>query len=78
MSLGWDPTTAQIVIEAYPLEEVDEGDDADPEEVLRVQMPVGTGRAFAKRVKKVVAAGRPLCVICGQPMDPYGHTCTFP
>ena len=86
MSLGWDPTTAQLVIEAYPLEDVDEDDDgfleedddADPSEVLRVSMPVGAARAFAKRAREVVGAGRPICVICGQPIDPDGHTCTFP
>ena len=32
MSLGWDPTTAQVVIEAYPIEEVDEDDDGFLEE----------------------------------------------
>ena len=88
MSLGWDPTTAQLVIEAYPLGEVEEDDDGfladeddesdDAEEVLRVKMPVGTARAFAKRTREVVGAGRPICVICGQPIDADGHTCTFP
>lgn len=86
MSLGWDPTTAQVVIEAYPIEEVDEDDDglleddddADAEEVLRVRMPVGTARAFAKRTREIVGAGRPICVICGQPIDADGHTCTLP
>ena len=84
MSLGWDPTTSQVVIEAYPIEEVDEDDDGlledpdDAEEVLRVKMPVGTARAFAKRTREVVGAGRPICVICGQPIDADGHTCTFP
>lgn len=85
MSLGWDPTTAQIVIEAYPLTEVDpeddgilDDDDADPSEVLRVSMPVGTARAFAKRTREIVGAGRPLCVLCGQPIDADGHTCTLP
>ncbi|WP_341392896.1 DUF3090 domain-containing protein [Arthrobacter sp. G119Y2] len=86
MSLGWDPATAQIVIEAYPLEEVDpdddgfleDDDDADASEVLRVRMPVGTARAFAKRTREIVGAGRPICVICGQPIDADGHTCTFP
>ncbi|MBP3037557.1 DUF3090 family protein [Arthrobacter sp. zg-ZUI100] len=88
MSLGWDPTTAQLVIEAYPLAEVEEDDDGfladeddetdDAEEVLRVKMPVGTARAFAKRTREIVGAGRPICVICGQPIDADGHTCTFP
>ncbi|MCC9146833.1 MULTISPECIES: DUF3090 family protein [unclassified Arthrobacter] len=88
MSLGWDPTTAQLVIEAYPLDDVDEDDDGfleddddetdDASEVLRVSMPVGTARAFAKRTREVVGAGRPICVICGQPIDADGHTCEFP
>ena len=70
MSLGWDPTTAQLVIEAYPLEEVDEDDETDDtEEVLRVRMPVGTARAFARRTREVVGAGRPICVRDPLPAD---------
>ena len=38
-------------------------------------MPVGTARAFTKRTREIVGAGRP---ICGQPIDADGHTCTFP
>lgn len=85
MSLGWDPTTAQIVVEAYPLTDVDaedeafaDDDDSDASEVLRVRMPVGTARAFAKRTREVVGAGRPICALCGQPIDADGHTCTIP
>ena len=86
MSLGWDPTTAQIVVEAYPLADLEaddvaeslDDDDADGSEVLRVRMPVGTARAFAKRTREVVGAGRPICPLCGYPMDADGHTCTLP
>lgn len=86
MSLGWDPTTAQVVIEAYPITEVDADEDvellagnaADPAEMLLVKMPVGTARAFAKRTREVVGAGRPACPLCGYPMDADGHTCTLP
>lgn len=86
MSLGWDPTTAQVVIEAYPIIEVgaDEavellaGNAADVAEMLLVRMPVGTARAFAKRTREVVGAGRPACPLCGYPMDADGHTCTLP
>ncbi|OUM43267.1 DUF3090 domain-containing protein [Arthrobacter sedimenti] len=84
MSLGWDPTTAQIVIEAYPITDVDADDDellhddADAPEMLRVRMPVGTARAFAKRAREVVGAGRPICELCGYPIDADGHTCTLP
>ncbi|MCU1445413.1 DUF3090 domain-containing protein [Cryobacterium sp.] len=83
MSLGWDPTTVQVVLEAFPI--VDEEDDelldvavVEPAEMLVVRMPVGTARAFAKRTREVVGAGRPLCPLCGQPIDPDGHTCDLP
>ncbi|MBV1780091.1 DUF3090 domain-containing protein [Paeniglutamicibacter sp. ABSL32-1] len=88
MGLGWDPTTAQVVIKAYPITEVDDNDDEDLEspevidpdadEMLLVSMPVGSARAFAKRTREVVAAGRPMCLLCGYPMDAEGHTCTLP
>jgi uncharacterized repeat protein (TIGR03847 family) len=88
MGLGWDPTTAQVVIKAYPITEVDDNDDEDVElpdgidpnadEMLQVSMPVGSARAFAKRTREVVAAGRPMCLLCGYPMDADGHTCTLP
>ena len=86
MSLGWDPTTAQVVIEAYPVTEADADDDdesldedgANEPEMLLVRMPVGTARAFAKRTREIVGAGRPTCPLCGYPIDADGHICTLP
>lgn len=86
MSLGWDPSTAQIVIEAFPIPEDDSdehdastaGNGIEASEMLRVSMPVGTARAFTKRTFEIVNAGRPMCPLCGYPIDADGHTCTFP
>lgn len=86
MSLGWDPTTAQIVIEAHPITDADADDTDEPlddelaaeTEMLRVLMPVGTARAFAMRTREIVGAGRPTCPLCGYPVDADGHTCTLP
>jgi len=81
LSLSWDPSTAQVVIEAYPIEEENDIlDEASPEaaEMVLVRIPVGTARAFAKRTGEVVGAGRPLCPLCGEPVDVNGHTCTLP
>ncbi|MFI2101780.1 DUF3090 domain-containing protein [Isoptericola sp. NPDC019693] len=90
MRLGWDPRTAQLVIEAYPVDgglldadadadadAVDDPDDVDaePGEMLVVRIPVGTARAFAERARRVVASGRPTCSDCGMPMDEDGHEC---
>jgi uncharacterized repeat protein (TIGR03847 family) len=86
ISLGWDPATAQIVIEAYPITDVEpdnddvsrDEDDADVPEMLLVRMPVGTARAFTKRTREIVGAGRPTCPLCGYPIDADGHICTLP
>lgn len=86
MGLGWDPTTAQVVLEAYPDtaisaddtgESLDGDGDTEPE-MLLVRMPVGTARAFARRTREIVDAGRPMCPFCGYPVDADGHTCTLP
>jgi uncharacterized repeat protein (TIGR03847 family) len=76
MSLGWDPSTVQLVLEAFPIVD-DEDDDelldvavVEPAEMLLVRMPVGTARAFAKRTREVVGAGHPI--------DTDGHTCILP
>lgn len=86
MSLGWDPTTAQVVIEAHAITDVDiddndeslDEDGANEPEMLLVRMPVGTARAFAKRTREIVGAGRPACPLCGHPIDADGHICTLP
>ena len=82
MGLGWDPSTAQIVIEAFPYSEAAAEAsgpvEADPEEVLLVRIPVGTARAFAKRTREVVGAGRPICPLCRFPMDAGDHICELP
>ena len=51
---------------------------ADAAEMLLVRMPVGTARAFAKRTREIVGAGRPTCPLCGYPIDADGHICTLP
>jgi len=85
MSLGWDPSTVQVVIEAYPIVETDDlpewdsvPDEVEPPEMLVVRIPVGTARAFAERTLEIVGAGRSICPDCGTPMDPDGHICPLP
>jgi uncharacterized repeat protein (TIGR03847 family) len=67
IGLGWDPSTSQIVIEAYPLVDRDTQESEElehtepmpePAEMLVVRIPVGTARAFARRTIDVVNAGR--------------------
>lgn len=81
MALGWDEGSARVVVEAYAVvEESDEipdigDDDAPGPDTLRVWSDPMRARAFAERARAVVAAGRPSCPFCAQPLDPAGHVC---
>ncbi len=48
------------------------GDDTD---VMSVHLPPADARAFVRRTFHVLAAGRPACPFCGEPLDPQGHLC---
>jgi uncharacterized repeat protein (TIGR03847 family) len=79
MSLTWDGDTERVVIECLeagqePAEDLDltPGPDAM---LMRVSLTGAAARAFVKRATAVVAAGRPSCPFCGNPLDPSGHIC---
>jgi uncharacterized repeat protein (TIGR03847 family) len=59
---------------AEEVEGEEEGDDSDAD-VLRVELAPAAALAFALRALEVVAAGRPPCPFCGQPLNPEGHIC---
>lgn len=81
MALGWDEATSRVVIEAHAVTEDGveipdiNDDEADGPDTLRVWMTAPYARAFAERARVVVAAGRPACPFCSQPLDPDGHVC---
>jgi uncharacterized repeat protein (TIGR03847 family) len=72
VNLAYDQVTERLVIIAYEL--MDEGDERSPS-VARIWAGVAQMRAFSIRGQEVVAAGRPICAMCGQPIDPEGHFC---
>ena len=50
-------------------------DASEGPDVFRVQLEATAARAFVERAVTLVAAGRPPCPLCGQPLDPQGHLC---
>ena len=55
---------------------MDDPDEPDDDlDRLRVRLTPEATRAFIDRARRVVAAGRPPCPLCGQPLDPAGHLC---
>ncbi|MFI7589137.1 DUF3090 domain-containing protein [Spongisporangium articulatum] len=82
MSLAWDGDTERVVIECFEAGPAGEDDDELPDveddaegAVLRVSLSGAVARAFARRALAVVAAGRPPCPFCANPLDPEGHIC---
>jgi len=86
MTLSWDPRDQRVVVEVFPIMELDpeEDDDADPslaieepqyDEVFTVRLTAGLARAFSKRALDIVSSGRPPCPFCGSPLDASGHLC---
>ena len=79
LGLAWDGETDTVVIDAIAVGEY-EAEEPTEEELaeldrLRVRLTPAATRAFIARAKKVVAAGRQPCPLCGQPLDPAGHLC---
>ncbi len=66
-SEGGVPGTSEVV--ELEVEEI------EPDELLVVSLPPALARAFCERAQAVVAAGRPPCQFCGNPLDPAGHLC---
>jgi uncharacterized repeat protein (TIGR03847 family) len=58
-------------------DQVDDDDDEPDDDLdrLRVRLTPEATREFIDRARRVVAAGRPPCPLCGQPLDPAGHLC---
>ncbi len=75
-------TEVEIELGSEGPETVEEDDDEDEDDEpdddldrLRVRLTPEATRAFIDRARRVVAAGRPPCPLCGQPLDPAGHLC---
>lgn len=72
VNLGFDEVTERLVVLAYEL--LDEDDPATPS-VARFWASQAQMKAFSIYGQEVVAAGRPLCAMCSEPIEPEGHFC---
>jgi uncharacterized repeat protein (TIGR03847 family) len=81
MGLAWDGEGSQVIVELLALSEEEVGEDIvledreDGPDALRVFLSLAAARDFAKHAEQVVAAGRPPCPLCSNPLDPEGHIC---
>lgn len=81
MGLGYDADNDRVVIVAQALgteeesEETPTESDEDKGPKARFWITRGQAKALADHALEVVALGRPICPLCGRPMNPEGHFC---
>ena len=72
VDMGYDQVSELLVIIAH---ELMMEDDEAPASVARFWATQAQMRSFSIHGQEVVAAGRPTCAMCGEPIDPEGHFC---
>jgi uncharacterized repeat protein (TIGR03847 family) len=69
VELGFDETNDSVVIHAFDVQE-DESDAG-----LFMRLSRSQSRDLIRDASTLAAAGRSICPMCGQPIDPDGHVC---
>lgn len=69
VELGFDESGDSILIHVYDIQE-DESDTG-----LRMRFSRSQARELIRDAAALAAAGRPMCPMCGDPMEPGGHVC---
>lgn len=85
LGIAWIPDDGdgvmgdRLVVEAHALGEAEAAEPGDDDplaaDTLRVSLDPTAAAAFARRAQALVAAGRPPCPFCLQPLDASGHIC---
>lgn len=72
LGIGYDAEQKLVVLVAYELPEEENPISVN---VVRFWATAEQVRKLARHAAGIVAAGRPICVLCGRPIDPEGHFC---
>jgi uncharacterized repeat protein (TIGR03847 family) len=70
MGMGFNAADRTVALYLY---EVNVEDEDDP--TLRARMTQEQCASLMVQLDDIVAGGRPLCPLCGQPMEATGHAC---
>jgi len=75
IAIGYVEDSDRVVVSFAPPQEEPPEDPEDIEFDARFFLTKEQVRAFILHALAIVAEGRPLCQLCGLPMDPSGHNC---
>ena len=72
MGMGFHSVDRSVVLYTYELGANDE-DEAEPS--LRVRLTQEQSASLGAQLDDIISGGRPVCPLCGLPMDAGGHAC---
>jgi uncharacterized repeat protein (TIGR03847 family) len=75
LSIGYDEARDLVLLEAEQFVPEDEAEEVGEPTQVRFWTTREQALALARQGAAVVAAGRPRCELCGNPIDPEGHVC---
>jgi uncharacterized repeat protein (TIGR03847 family) len=78
IGLAYDEPGDTVIVSMQPVEEAAEDSPEIPqaeEFEVRLFLRRDQARSFALHALAIVGEGRPICQLCGLPMDPDGHKC---
>ncbi len=78
LGVAYDGEEDRILVAADELVETDEEGNPLPgvdQATARIRITRAQALAFVETAERLVESGRPLCPLCGRPMDPDGHVC---
>lgn len=76
MGLAYDEEEDRIVVLLEEVQPAEEEEEPEPDAgAARVLIRRDQARSFILHAIAIVNEGRPICQLCGLPMDPAGHKC---
>jgi uncharacterized repeat protein (TIGR03847 family) len=71
VGMGFDKEPKMVVLQAEELQTAD-GQDL---RAIRVRFTLAQGVTLVGQLEEIIGTGRPVCPLCGAPIDQGGHTC---
>jgi uncharacterized repeat protein (TIGR03847 family) len=69
IGLGFDEDRKLFAVQAFDVQST----AAEP--ALQCHVSLGQSRVLVRTIERVIAGGRPICPLCGAPIEPEGHMC---
>ncbi|HVP05258.1 MAG TPA: DUF3090 family protein [Dehalococcoidia bacterium] len=71
MQIFFDSAEGSVVLQVFEITREEEEEEPD----IQVKLTEDACVSLNARLQEIIAAGRPQCHLCGQPIDPEGHAC---